>query len=151
MRGRGGNFTGGLGGNNNIFDTMWNSPIYTYTNGINRMTVFGKGILNTDGRIAMGNDLPLGFTPTVCLHLHQTEPTLGLVNPLYSRTELASSTKLIFWVNTITKYTGLSTGFNANDGFEVGYSSSSSIPFVTFAQLRNRENTPTKFFILQKL
>jgi len=80
----------------------------------------------------MGNDLPFGFTPTARLHLHQTEPTLGLVN-------------------TTTKYTDLSTGFNANDGFEVGYSSSSSIPFVTFAQLRNRENTPTKFFILQKL
>ncbi|MBW6481444.1 MAG: tail fiber domain-containing protein [Vicingaceae bacterium] len=124
---RGGNNPIGFAGTNNIFGTMWNSPIYTYTNGINRMTVFGNGPLNTDGRIAMGNDLPLGFTPTARLHLHQTEPTLGLVN-------------------TTTKYTDLSTGFNANDGFEVGYSSSSTIPFSTFAQLRNRENTPMKFF-----
>lgn len=35
---RGGNFNTF---NNNIFGTMWNSPIYTYTNGINRTVVNG--------------------------------------------------------------------------------------------------------------
>ncbi|PJB15065.1 MAG: hypothetical protein CO118_05250, partial [Flavobacteriales bacterium CG_4_9_14_3_um_filter_32_8] len=28
---RGGNFAGAAGGTKNIFGTMWNSPIYTYT------------------------------------------------------------------------------------------------------------------------
>ncbi|MBW6481680.1 MAG: tail fiber domain-containing protein [Vicingaceae bacterium] len=113
--------------NDATLQTTQNGIMRFNTNGINRMTVFGNGILNTDGRIAMGNDLPLGFTPTARLHLHHTEPTLGLVN-------------------TTTKYTDLSTGFGNNDGFEVGYSSSSTIAFSNFAQLRNRENTPMKFF-----
>ena len=34
---RGGNNPIGFAGTNNIFGTMWNSPIYTYTNGIARM------------------------------------------------------------------------------------------------------------------
>ncbi len=36
---RGGNLAAppGLGGTNNIFGTMWNSPIYTVTNGVTRM------------------------------------------------------------------------------------------------------------------
>lgn len=38
---RGGNFNVGTGGNNNIFGTMWNSPIYTVTNGVNRTRLNG--------------------------------------------------------------------------------------------------------------
>jgi len=41
---RGGNIAAnaGLGGTNNIFGTMWNSPIYTYTAGMNRVLVNGN-------------------------------------------------------------------------------------------------------------
>lgn len=41
---RGGNLLAppGLGANNNIFGTMWNSPIYTVTNGANRMKLNGS-------------------------------------------------------------------------------------------------------------
>ncbi|MCC7332731.1 MAG: hypothetical protein IT232_09000, partial [Flavobacteriales bacterium] len=39
---RGGNFAvGTTPPSANIFGTMWNSPIYTYTNGVNRMIVNG--------------------------------------------------------------------------------------------------------------
>ncbi len=38
---RGGNNLGGIGGAKNIFGTMWNSPIYTYTAGVARMTLNG--------------------------------------------------------------------------------------------------------------
>lgn len=44
---RGGNNPGGTAGLANIFGTMWNSPIYTYTNGSHRMTVNGN--LNYNG------------------------------------------------------------------------------------------------------
>ncbi|PKP40907.1 MAG: hypothetical protein CVT95_13105 [Bacteroidetes bacterium HGW-Bacteroidetes-12] len=44
---RGGNLnTGNSATNSNIFGTMWNSPIYTYTNGINRMIVNGNRTSN---------------------------------------------------------------------------------------------------------
>ena len=38
---RGGNNPIGFAGTNNIFGTMWNSPIYTYTAGINRSRLNG--------------------------------------------------------------------------------------------------------------
>jgi len=41
---RGGNSPGGTAGNANIFGTLWNSPIYTVTNGVNDLNpyaVFG--------------------------------------------------------------------------------------------------------------
>ena len=38
---RGGNFNVGPAGNNNIFGTMWNSPIYTKTNGFTRTRLNG--------------------------------------------------------------------------------------------------------------
>jgi hypothetical protein len=60
---RGGN---NIGGTNpvgaNIFGTMWNSPIYTHTNGINRMIVNGDKTptlngfnVNTSGYVGIGN------------------------------------------------------------------------------------------------
>jgi hypothetical protein len=39
---RGGNQNVGTGGNNNIFGTLWNSPIYTQTFGINRTKLNGN-------------------------------------------------------------------------------------------------------------
>ncbi|MBE7442111.1 MAG: hypothetical protein HS119_06625 [Flavobacteriales bacterium] len=71
---RGGNFAGGPAGNNNIFGTMagFNSPIYTYTNGIARIklngtfggatpqyTIEGYGAaqgVNTSGYLLLGQD-----------------------------------------------------------------------------------------------
>jgi len=61
---RGGNLnTGNPATNSNIFGTMWNSPIYTHTNGINRMIVNGTrnatinnyANMNTSGYIGIGN------------------------------------------------------------------------------------------------
>jgi hypothetical protein len=46
---RGGNFQGGPAGTSNIFGTMWNSPIYTYTNGIPRMKLNGNNTYPIDG------------------------------------------------------------------------------------------------------
>ncbi|MCC7332959.1 MAG: tail fiber domain-containing protein, partial [Flavobacteriales bacterium] len=47
---------------NNIFGTMWNSPIYTYSNGINRMIINGDKTptinafnVNTSGYVGIGN------------------------------------------------------------------------------------------------
>lgn len=74
---RGGNLPGGGAGTNNIFGTMWNSPIYTVTNGINRMKLNGTfggatqytingftfaGGVNTSGYLLLGenNNTPMG-------------------------------------------------------------------------------------------
>lgn len=60
---RGGNFVGGIAGANNIFGTMagFNSPIYTYTNGVGRMIVNGDRTptinafnVNTSGYVGIG-------------------------------------------------------------------------------------------------
>lgn len=45
---RGGNPNIGNGGSNNIFGTLWNSPIYTQTNGVNRMKLNGNLSYNID-------------------------------------------------------------------------------------------------------
>lgn len=39
---RGGNAIAGPSGNANIFGTMWNSPVYYYTGGLNRMALFSN-------------------------------------------------------------------------------------------------------------
>jgi hypothetical protein len=48
---RGGNLNAppGQGGANNIFGTFWNSPIYTYTAGINRLRVNGTLVTPISG------------------------------------------------------------------------------------------------------
>ena len=64
---RGGNFNTGPAGGNNIFGTMWNSPIFHQTAGINRMQmngtvsniVNGGANLSKDGFIGIGT--PTGF------------------------------------------------------------------------------------------
>jgi len=111
---RGGNTAGG--GAPNIFGTMWNSPIYTYTNGINRMTIFGFGTGNAAGRVAMGNNLPANFIARSRLHLHQN----------------SGNTNIRFTNNTI--------GSLATDGFQVGITKSG------LAQVRQRENLAMKFY-----
>ena len=109
---RGGNLIApfGQGGSNNIFGTMWNSPIYTYTNGINRMTIFGFGTGNNAGRVAMGNNLPANFIARSRLHLHQN-----------------------FGNNNI-RFTNNTTNALASDGFQIG------INKFGVAQVRQREN-----------
>jgi len=109
---RGGNTAGG--GAPNIFGTMWNSPIYTYTNGINRMTIFGFGTGNAAGRVAMGNNLPANFIARSRLHLHQN----------------SGNTNIRFTNNTI--------GSLATDGFQVGITKSG------LAQVRQREDSLLK-------
>lgn len=67
---RGGN-TDNLG-TNNVFGTLWNSPIYTQTAGITRMVLRGGGTGNNAGRMKLGNNLIGAFTPANRLHLQQT-------------------------------------------------------------------------------
>ena len=61
---RGGNLAGP--GSPNIFGTMWNSPIYTYTNGIPRTTLLGTTTANiggtnynNSGHLGLNNQNPL--------------------------------------------------------------------------------------------
>lgn len=63
---RGGNNFGNTAGLNNILGTMWNSPIYTVTNGVNRTKLNGNvnytvnGYTGTrNGNMLIGNDGPL--------------------------------------------------------------------------------------------
>jgi len=111
---RGGN-SGGPG-SPNIFGTsaLNNNPIYTYTNGINRMTIFGFGTGNNAGRVAMGNNLPANFIARSRLHLHQN----------------SGNTNIRFTNNTI--------GSLATSGFQVGITKSG------MAQVRQRENSLLK-------
>jgi len=112
---KGGNDNNGAAPNNNIFGTMWNSPIYTYTNGINRMTIFGGGTGTFGGRVALGNNLPATFVPQARLHLHQTGG------------------------GVFTRYTNGITGLSSGDGFLTGISG-----FGT-AYLKQLENKPIIF------
>ena len=64
---RGGNNSGGPGGSNNLFGTKWNSPIYTQTNGINRMKLNGDFAYtingfnqNRNGYMLLGQDGAFG-------------------------------------------------------------------------------------------
>ena len=57
---RGGNLSGGAAGTNNIFGTLWNSPIYTVTNGVNRTKLNGSFTTSAnqydiDGYTTFGN------------------------------------------------------------------------------------------------
>ncbi|OIO41420.1 hypothetical protein AUJ10_01010 [Candidatus Pacearchaeota archaeon CG1_02_31_27] len=60
---RGGNFPVGFAGTNNIFGTMWNSPIYTYTNGIGRTKLNGNISYPVNGFAGNRNgNILLGFS-----------------------------------------------------------------------------------------
>jgi len=63
---------------------------------ITRIIVADGGVGNNDGRVALGNNLPLTFVPTARLHLHQTAG-----------------------VNSM-RYTTNATGTTATDGLEIG-------------------------------
>lgn len=72
---RGGNIPGGTAGNANIFGTLWNSPIYTQTFGITRMTLMGTNPTGSiTGALGLGTITPLSF-------LHLTNFTLGAFSP----------------------------------------------------------------------
>jgi hypothetical protein len=45
---RGGNNLGGTAGGANIFGTMWNSPVYHFTSGLQRMTLFDNTFNNAN-------------------------------------------------------------------------------------------------------
>ncbi|HYG50061.1 MAG TPA: tail fiber domain-containing protein, partial [Flavobacteriales bacterium] len=117
---RGGNLLGGAAGANNIFGfgPGNNSQIWHQTNGFNRLMMMNGLTGNNDGRIAIGNNLPAGFTPFARLHMHQTGG------------------------NVFTRYTTVTTGFaTANEGFVTG------ITDPGFAFLTNFEPTqPIAFF-----
>ncbi|PCJ22604.1 MAG: hypothetical protein COA97_13275 [Flavobacteriales bacterium] len=60
-------------GNQPILGTLAgnNKPLLFHTNGIGRMVINNGATGINDGKIAMGNNLPAGFTPSARLHLHQ--------------------------------------------------------------------------------
>lgn len=66
---RGGNLAAplGLGGTNNIFGTLWNSPIYTVTNGVNRTVLMGTNPAGSiSGAFGIGSNL---FSPLYKFHV----------------------------------------------------------------------------------
>ncbi|MES2762915.1 MAG: hypothetical protein V4677_11940, partial [Bacteroidota bacterium] len=74
---RGGNFNVGPAGNNNIFGTAWNSPVYHITGGQNRMTLFaniGSNGGSGNGALAINHNPANPITaPTSLLNIG--EPT----------------------------------------------------------------------------
>ncbi len=82
---RGGNLNGGAAGNNNIFGTLWNSPIYTRTASVTRMQLTGNlpavpylgATIDLTGHLGIGLN---GFfdvnTPLTMLHLQGPNNTL---------------------------------------------------------------------------
>ncbi len=93
---RGGN-TNNLN-NNNIFGTMWNSPIYTHTDGQNRMVVNGTKIgtingytgQNTSGFVGIGaNTAAQGF-------LWNT-PSVGPMSLLHLNSGIGASPQIFGW------------------------------------------------------
>lgn len=104
-------------------DATWNAPLRIVTNGIERFKIMPFGTTNADGRIAMGNNLAVGFIPRSRLHLHHDDVS-----------------------NISLRFTNSSTGTGNGDGFEVGYRAISPIINRQFAELNNIENTAMKFF-----
>ncbi|MCB0408842.1 MAG: tail fiber domain-containing protein [Flavobacteriales bacterium] len=99
--------------NNSIgTDAAANFPINFITNGIQRQIIQNGGIGNNEGRIAMGNNLPIGFTPASRLHLHQN----GGQNRI--------------------QFTNNGTGIGGGSGFQVGINNAGE------ALINQRENLP---------
>lgn len=49
-------------GTSNLFGTLWNSPIYTVTNGVNRMTLMGTNPPGSiSGALGLGTILPQSY------------------------------------------------------------------------------------------
>jgi hypothetical protein len=64
---RGGNLSGGAAGTNNIFGTLWNSPIYTQTNGVQRTVLMGSTPAGSiSGSFGLGTNL---ISPQAKLHV----------------------------------------------------------------------------------
>lgn len=110
---------------NTTFATDWlgtqnNLPLRIRTNSTERFKIMQGGIGSAAGRVAIGNNLAVGFTPLSRLHLHQTAA-----------------------VNTIRFTTDNMVGGN---GFEVGYDATSNVQNQQYAEIHNRENTAMKFF-----
>ena len=61
---RGGNSIAGVNPNiNNIFGTMWNSPVYHYTSGRNRMTLFDNTFTGAGTSTPFGGGLGINLDP----------------------------------------------------------------------------------------
>lgn len=90
-----------LGFNN----TSGANPLLTRTNNINRMLIFGGTAGNTQGRVALGNNLPNSFLPANRLHLHQDNGNFGI------------------------QFTNNNTGITAANGFEMNLYNNSIFQF----------------------
>ncbi|MES2134394.1 MAG: tail fiber domain-containing protein [Bacteroidota bacterium] len=122
-------------GTNNIFGTMWNSPIWMTTNNAFRMAIFGGGTTQTDGRVAIGNNLPSTFTPLARLHLHQLTGTSVNGNLLRSD-----------GINTVDNLWSMYTGATANTLTEKFHINSRTAINVNDVELKTVQNGYMKFF-----
>lgn len=81
------------------------NPLLTRTNNINRMLISGGTAGNTQGRVALGNNLPNSFLPANRLHLHQDNGNFGI------------------------QFTNNNTGITAANGFEMNLYNNSIFQF----------------------
>lgn len=104
----------------------FNDRINFFTNTQTRMFIDGGSGIN-GGRIAIGNNLPVGFVPQSRIHIHQ----VGNPIPLNS---------------TYVRFTNGLTGLTATDGFAIGNSSSAFGPQGD-VQLQQYEQAPLSIFL----
>lgn len=115
---RGGNFQGGDGGNKNIFGTMWNSPIYTVTDGITRTRLNGtlttpiNGVnQNVDGYFGIGrNNFFNNNSPWSMLHLEGDNNTFFL----FGQWRKWMNTGLFMRENSDAMYVGMKSEAGSN-------------------------------------
>jgi hypothetical protein len=95
-----GNFLGwniGVPGDLQIRNNFANQTINFWTNNIQRMIITDGGTATTNGNIAIGNNLPVGFTPVSRLQSHETTSQDNEV-----------------------RFTNSATGVGVTDGFAIG-------------------------------
>jgi len=97
-------------------DASWNAPFSIMTNGFQRMLINNGGNGIMDGRVALGNNLPVGFIPANRLHLHQDLGTNGI--------QFTNN------FTGITAFNGLSMNLQTTGRFDFNQFSNQTIRFV---------------------
>lgn len=74
---RGGNVPVGPATTNNIFGTMWNSPVYHYTSGKLRMTVFDDTYTGSSNSTTFGGGVAIHLNPSNRIQVPKSLLTIG--------------------------------------------------------------------------